>query len=256
MSVEIITPPTNQDESYQFGIDVLTGLLLPNKRISSKYLYDKIGCDLYNQITTLDEYYLTRTETEILKSNQDKILSLFGKQEFNLIELGPGDGSKTHIFLKGLQEKNLAFNYIPIDISKDYIDHLSQNFKKTYPDLAINGIIADYFRGLHWLHSESTLPNVVLFLGSSIGNFSFPEARVFLHSVWNALKPNDILLIGFDLRKDINILMDAYDDKQGVTRALNLNLLNRINRELGGNFNLKKYRHFASYNVSNGAMES
>ena len=256
MSVEIFTPPKVNDESYQFGINVLTGLLEPKKNIASKYFYDETSCALYNKITRLPEYYLTNCENEILKTHKNDIITLYGNQPFNLIELGPGEGNKTEIIIEALLDNKTTFNYIPIDISKNYIHYLSEKFKQKYPGLSISGIISDYFLGLRWLHTESTLPNVVLFLGSSIGNFTFAKARVFFHSLWNALKPNDIVLIGFDLRKDIEVLKKAYDDSQGITRQFNLNLLKRINRELGGNFDINKYRHFASYNVFSGAMES
>lgn len=241
---------------HQFGLDVLMGLLEPRKRINSKYLYDTEGSQLYNEITRLSEYYLTDCELAIFAEHGDTLVEKIATKPFNLIELGPGEGQKTHALMQKLLATNADFQYIPIDISKSCIHNLTTHLNQLIPQLTISGIVAEYFQGLTWLRTTSQSHNVVFFLGSSIGNFNYAEIRVFLHSLWSVLNHNDLVLIGFDLRKDIDILEKAYNDKQGVTAKFNLNLLQRINNELGANFILDNFRHYAPYNVFSGAMES
>jgi len=131
-----------------------------------------------------------------------------------------------------------------------------QSMQKHLPELEVGGIVSDYFAGLKWLNNRYARKNLVLFLGSSIGNFTAAEARFFLKNVWNCLNDGDNLLIGFDLKKDIEVLLGAYNDSKGVTAEFNLNLLHRINRELGGTFDTNKFRHFGTYDVFSGGMES
>ncbi|MDH3252586.1 MAG: L-histidine N(alpha)-methyltransferase, partial [Ignavibacteria bacterium] len=126
----------------------------------------------------------------------------------------------------------------------------------TFPSLEVTGLVTDYFNGLKWLNNRHPRRNLVMFLGSSIGNFTHSEACVFMRNVWNCLNHDDVVLIGFDLKKDIELLLRAYNDSQGVTREFNLNVLHRINSELGGNFDVTKFRHFGTYDVFSGGMES
>jgi L-histidine N-alpha-methyltransferase len=240
----------------EFALDILVGLSETAKTLPSKYFYDEEGSRLFTEITRLDEYYLTACERETLESNKEQIAYHFGSQPFNLIEFGSGDGQKTSLLLQHFLEKQLVFRYVPIDISHsamiDLFDHLGQNF----PELEAEGLVSEYFTGIKWLANHTKRKNLVIFLGSNIGNFSHAQARVFLRNLWSSLKNGDEVLIGFDLKKDIELLLSAYNDSKGVTSRFNLNILKRINRELGGQFDLSKFRHFGTYNVFNGAMES
>jgi uncharacterized SAM-dependent methyltransferase len=151
---------------------------------------------------------------------------------------------------------NLDFQYVPIDISEGAMKGLVESLENQIPEIEVNGLVTDYFNGLKWLNKRSKRKNLVLFMGSSVGNFTHAENTLLLRNIWNCLNHDDVILIGFDLKKDIDMLIRAYNDSQGVTRDFNLNLLERINRELGGNFDVTKFRHFGTYDVFSGAMES
>jgi dimethylhistidine N-methyltransferase len=181
---------------------------------------------------------------------------LLGEDEFNLIELGPGEGIKTQLLIEQFLADSLHFNYIPIDISAEYLHKLLNQFNRLITGLTMTPIHSDYFRGLKWINTNAKRRNLVLFLGSSIGNFDPIAVKVFLSHLHDALQDGDYVLLGFDLRKDIDILLRAYNDSAGLTREFNLNLLKRLNRELGANFKLEKFRHYPTYNVYSGAMES
>jgi L-histidine N-alpha-methyltransferase len=239
-----------------FALDVLIGLSQKPKFLPSKYFYDEEGSKLFQQITELPEYYLTQCESEIFQNKKGAIAGLIGGNEFNLVELGAGDGRKTKILLEQFLKEELDFRYVPIDICEAAVEGLISGLDKHVPQVPIEGLVADYCDGLKWLSTMNGYRNVVLFLGSSIGNFSYSEAREFLYGLWNALEDGDYLLIGFDLKKDIQILERAYNDSQDVTAQFNLNLLHRINRELGGNFDADQFQHYSSYNALSGAMES
>ena len=239
-----------------FARDVLIGLSSNPKRISSKYFYDTEGSRLFQKITDLPEYYLTRCEFEIFEYHKEAIAEILHEESFNLVELGPGDARKTRILLKYFLEEGLDFEYIPIDISESALEGLTASMGVEFPELRVHGLVSEYFNALNWLKNLNHRRNVVLFLGSSIGNFNRDSSRIFLQSLWNCLNPGDYALIGFDLKKDIELLLKAYNDSRGTTREFNLNLLRRINRELCGNFEIDRFRHFASYNVFSGAMES
>lgn len=247
---------STQNETLDFKYDVKTGLEKYNKQILSKYFYDDCGSDLFNQITRHPDYYLTRCEAEILSTYKHEFINLFTPEPFNLVELGPGEAIKTQILLRELLLRKIKFNYIPIDISTKYLKNMLKAFKQQLPEIKLLPLHADYFCGLEWLSKRSKNKNVVLFLGSSIGNFDQPTTEKFLIHLWKSLNKDDYVLLGFDLRKDVNILMRAYDDDEGITSRFNLNLLKRINRELSGNFQLDKFHHYATYNVYSGAMES
>jgi dimethylhistidine N-methyltransferase len=243
-------------EQCAFRNDVLTGLSKSHKEISSKYFYDAKGSDLFNQITRHPDYYLTQCEVEILHSCKYQLANLFGDEEFNLVELGPGEGIKTQILIEAFLEKRLAFSYMPIDISKMYLKKIMDDFNRKLPDLSLSVINSDYFKGLEWLKANSSRRNLVLFLGSSIGNFDLANAENFLVHLWETLNDGDCVFIGFDLKKNIETLIKAYDDTDGITRAFNLNLLQRMNNELGADFDLTQFFHYPTYNVNMGAMES
>jgi len=247
---------TQHDHNTEFMRDVQTGLTMPNKQIQSKYFYDEHGSELFNQITRHADYYLTQCEIEILRTYKRQIAKIVHGEPFNLVELGPGEGIKTQILIEEFLQESLDFIYLPIDISKKYLNMILNNFNARLPTLQLTPLHSDYFRGIEWLSEHSARKNVVLFLGSSIGNFNLTMTEEFLRHLCCSLNQGDYVLLGFDLRKDVDVLMRAYNDSDGITRDFNLNLLQRINRELGANFVLKKFHHYATYNVYTGAMES
>ena len=240
----------------QFALDVLLGLSQSPKSLPSKYMYDAEGDRLFQRIMELPEYYLTQCELNIFENHKDEIADLIGSPCLNLVELGVGDGQKTTVLLNHFLKRGMDFRYVPIDISETAVQGLLGKLDQHSPALHIEGLVAEYFDGLKWLSNMKRERNVVLFLGSNIGNFSHSEARVFLYSLWNALNDGDQLLIGFDLKKDIGQLIMAYNDSQGITSQFNINMLNRINYELGADFNPSRFQYYSSYNVFSGAMES
>jgi len=240
----------------QFVLDVLIGLSQSPKTVPSKYFYDAEGSRLFQVITDLPEYYLTKCESEILENHKEQIAHLLARNSFNLVELGPGDAHKTVVLMEQFLHSNLNFQYVPIDISETAIQQLTKSLDQRFPKLRVHGLVSGYSNGLKWLNRLNGQSNFVVFMGSNIGNFNKPAARVFLQSLWNSLHNDDLVLIGFDLKKDINLMLLAYNDPRGVTAQFNLNLLRRINYELGGNFDLTKFRHYANYDVYSGAMES
>ncbi len=173
-----------------------------------------------------------------------------------MIELGAGDGKKAKVLLKHFLETGMDVTYIPIDISEAAMKNLINKFTKDPIDITIEGIVAEYSEGLKWLSQAEGERNLVLFLGSNIGNAHENEARAFLHELRGVLNPGDYLLIGFDLKKDIDTLNKAYNDSENITAQFHLNLLRRINRELGGNFNPDQFEYYGRYNVLTGAIES
>jgi L-histidine N-alpha-methyltransferase len=240
----------------RFALDVLLGLSSERKFIPSKYFYDDEGSRIFCEIMDLAEYYPTRCEAEILRRHGPEIAELIGEEPFSLIELGAGDGRKTKLVLEACLSRQHSFHYVPIDISEASVATLTGALRQDLPELQVRGLVADYYDGLRWLGREAERRSVVLFLGSNIGNFDGPASRVFLRTLWNVLRPGDLLLIGLDLKKDISLMHAAYNDRKGVTRRFNLNVLDRINRELDADFELQKFQHFAPYNVFTGAMES
>ena len=247
---------TTVSDREKFALDVLVGLSETRKFIPSIYHYDPEGSRLFNEITTLDEYYVTRCEIETLERNKEHIASFLADGPFNVIEFGPGDGSKTKTLIQHLIGKQVDFQYIPIDISVSALEGLIADYSTCFPELDVNGLVADYFSGIKWLNHRYKRRNLILFLGSNIGNFDHGQARLFLRNLWISLNKGDLVLIGFDLKKDIDLLLGAYNDSRGITARFNLNLLRRINRELGGDFDISMFRHFGTYDVFNGAMES
>jgi dimethylhistidine N-methyltransferase len=244
------------NEKDAFALDVLVGLSGQRKSIPSKYFYDARGSELFRQITDLEEYYPTGCEQEIIERYQEEIARYVDYEPFNLVELGAGFSKKTTTLLKHFMDLRLEFQYVPIDISESAMADLVNSLNDGSPGLEVNGLVTDYFNGLKWLNNRHKRKNLVLFLGSSIGNFTHTEACVFMRNVWNCLNHDDVVIIGFDLKKDIDLLLHAYNDSKEVTAEFNLNLLHRINRELGGHFNVGKFRHFGTYDVFSGGMES
>ena len=232
-----------------FADDVLRGLAATPKFLSSKYFYDDEGSRLFQEIMKLPEYYLTRAEFEIFQTQTQEIFKTFTAQNpsFDLIELGAGDGTKTAVLIDFFLKQNTDFNYMPIDISQEAIDFLTEKFRIEFPTLSMNAKTGDYFSILETFKTESDRAKIILFLGSNIGNFSKTQAQDFFSQLRKAMNRNDMLFVGFDLQKDPRVILRAYDDAQGVTAAFNLNLLTRINRELGANFKTEDFSHYAIY---------
>lgn len=247
---------TLHDEKQEFMNDVLIGLSKVNKQIQSKYFYDDRGSELFNQITRHPDYYLTGCELDILDTNKNELSTLMKNETFNLIELGPGEGIKTRLLIDQFIKDKLSFTYFTIDISKKYLRKIIEKFDKQLPNLETIALNSDYLNGIKWLSSNSNKRNFLLFLGSSIGNFDLNSAKEFLGMLRSFLHPGDYVLIGFDLVKDIDVLMKAYNDRDGITREFNLNLLRRMNNDLGANFNIDAFHHYGTYNVYTRAMES
>ena len=242
----------------QFARDVLAGLSASPKKLSSKYFYDQEGDKIFQAIMEMPEYYLTRSEYEILEMNKVDLLELFknGSGRFNLIEFGAGDGFKTKLLLRHFVEQQTNFCYLPVDISANALQQLEKSLKEELPGLNVEPVQGDYFLALGRLKKSTDRRNVVLFLGSNIGNFTEEEAIGFLTKLGENMNRGDFLLTGFDLKKDPEVVRDAYNDKGGITRAFNLNLLKRINRELGGNFNLDGFQHYQMYDPVSGEARS
>lgn len=260
MSGKLLTPHVDTLKSLHESSDifknaVLHGLSQPNKSLPSKFFYDAIGTKIFNQITQHPDYYLTQCELEVLNYCKPFFINLLRNQKFNLIELGPGEGIKSFLLIDYFMKMGLTFSYLPIDISAEYLQKIITFFNYTLPTLELSAVHSDYFSALNHLEINHKR-NLVLFLGSSIGNFSFEETQEFLKQLHDTLNVGDYVLIGFDLRKDVTQLLRAYNDSDGLTTQFNLNLLERINRELGGNFKLNHFRHYPCYNVFTGAMES
>jgi L-histidine N-alpha-methyltransferase len=255
---EVLEAPAGRTVAGGFAGDVLTGLSRPRKSLPSIYFYDETGSRLFQQISELEEYYLTRSERQILETYAGELATQFAGGPFRLVELGAGDGGKTKILLRGFLRAGLQFEYLPVDICEEALVELTGSLHRQIPDreMRVHGIVAEYFDALSLLGRRPAERTVVLFLGSNIGNFEPRQARRFLRSVRRALSPGDRLLIGFDLKKDPEVLTRAYNDARGVTREFNFNLLARINRELGGEFDRKQFCHHGAYNVRLGRMES
>lgn len=244
-------------EISTFAADVEAGLSNYPKRLSSKYFYDAIGDQLFQDIMAMPEYYLTNCEYNIFNQQKSGILKAIGDQPFELIELGAGDGTKTKVLLEHFLAQAADFTYRPIDISGNVLNQLETSCQQQFPDLSVDTVVGDYYSSLDQIQSEKNdRRKVLLFLGGNIGNFPLPEAEKFILKLAKSLSPGDLLLTGFDLKKDPHIIQQAYDDPAGITAAFNLNLLRRINCELGGDFDLDKFIHWETYNPVNGEARS
>lgn len=239
-----------------FAKDVLKGLSGHPKSLPSKYFYDEQGDKLFQQIMHMPEYYLTDSEYEILDRYQRELLEIFGKEHFELIELGAGDGWKTKLLLEYFVAQEADFSYCPIDISTHVLAALEADVQRRWPNLDLQPLPGDYFKMLDVMRSKSSHRKVVLFMGANIGNLEVHAAQKFLQELQLHMDPGDLLVIGFDLKKDPQVILDAYNDAAGLTAAFNLNLLRRINRELGANFQLDKFKHWESYDPCSGAARS
>ena len=236
-------------------MDVLTGLSAQPKCISAKYFYDDIGSELFQKISQHPDYYPTKTEFSIFQEAAAIIPQIVNTPEIDIIELGAGDGHKSKLLIDGFLQYGCRVNFYPIDISEKAMHLLGKNLLNS-ANLDIHGIIADYFTGLNHLKKISDNPKLVLFLGSNIGNFNHQQSAEFLKRLWLSLNESDHVLIGYDLKKETQILNKAYNDSDGLTKAFNLNLLSRMNKALGADFDVSKFEHYGFYNPTHGAMES
>lgn len=248
----------SETKQNTFAEDVLEGLSADPKYLSSKYFYDDEGSRLFQEIMKLPEYYLTRSEHEILSDQTDAIFEAFeaGQTDFDLIELGAGDGLKTAVLVAHLLKQDSNFRFIPIDISSEALSVLTEKFSDKFPALEIHSEQGDYFKTLKTFSEKSDKKKIILFLGSNIGNFSEEQALAFFKDLRRVMNPQDLLFIGFDLHKNPKTILNAYDDSQGVTAKFNLNLLKRINRELDADFNVEEFSHYASYHPLERAARS
>ena len=222
------------------------------KTLSPKYFYDEIGSDLFAKICSLEEYYPTRTETAILKEHSNEIAAAIGAGTI-LIEYGAGSLEKVRILLDVLSS---LVAFVPIDISHSYLISAADNLRQSYPNLNIKPVIADFSGNFDLPKlSSSEARHIAFFPGSTIGNFDPCPARDFLTSIANTVGQGGGLLIGIDLQKDVSKLISAYDDAAGVTAKFNKNILTRINRELGGNFNLELFSHKVIYDAAYARIE-
>ncbi len=238
----------------EFASDVLAGLGGAKKFIPFRYFYDKAGSGLFEQICLQPEYYPTRTEAAILEKCAPEIAELANNGSgISVIELGSGSSVKTRILLGQLAAKESKICYFPIDISQSILQETAAKLRAEFPGIGVVGIPRDYREGMALaskvMDGNKAIPQrkLVLFLGSSIGNFEPGDAASFLKMMRESMGPGDLLLAGFDLHKDKRILDAAYNDRQGVTAKFNLNLLKRINAELQGQFDLEKFEHRAFY---------
>ena len=241
-------------ERADFAGDVRAGLTARPRRLPCLYFYDERGSRLFEEICELPEYYLTRTERALLQAHADELAAGLGGP-VDLVDLGSGNSGKTRLVIEALLRRQGRLRFIPVDISSSMLRDSSLALVETYPGLEVLAVAGEYHDGLDYLEAEGGPPRLVLWLGSNVGNFTPAEAVDFLRRLGGAMRPGDALLIGIDLRKDPAILVAAYDDAGGVTARFNLNLLARVNRELGGRFDLDAFAHEARWNEAEGRME-
>lgn len=237
-----------------FAKEVDAGLDAPKKSLPSRYFYDKKGDEIFVRIMNMPEYYLTDAELEIFNCQTPELIKSFGMngEHFEVVELGAGDGVKVVKLLKQLVGHN--FTYTPIDISINAIEKLKNRLLGEIPGLDFEGQQGEYFDVLDSLKAVGK--KVILFLGSNIGNLTDSRAHEFMVKISESMNSHDKLLIGFDLKKNPAVIKNAYNDPHGYTRDFNLNLLCRINRELGGDFIIHKFKHSPEYNSDTGAALS
>lgn len=227
------------------------------KNLPSWLFYDETGDKLFQKIMRMPEYYPTQCEYDILQAYKDELLRYFSfsTKSFRLIELGAGDGLKTEILLKHFTAQQTQFTYLPIDVSANALNLLTSRLRSMLPDLRIQAVNKTYDDALAELRDHEER-KIILFMGANIGNFTVEEASQFLKKLVLHLSGNDMLLIGFDLKKDPRIILEAYDDSHGLTKQFNLNVLTRLNREMGAEFILENFSHYPYYDPETGATKS
>ena len=247
--LEIVSRQTRQLEAFR--ADVLLGLSGGQKTLPCRWLYDDRGCELFEEITRLDEYYPTRTETAILRDHAREIADFCGEDAV-LLEYGAGAGIKTEILIGALDSPRL---YVPIDIAGDFLDVTVMRMRQRFPDLETLPVVADFTSDFDIPRGVPRGRRSAFFPGSTVGNLDPREAKRFLSRVRGHVGWRGTAIIGVDLKKDVGTLLAAYDDREGITAAFNLNLLTRINRELGGDFSPECFAHEARWNEAESAIE-
>lgn len=250
--IRFIEAPHRQ-RTIPFCEAVAEGLCAPRKRLPCRFFYDAAGSRLFERICQLPEYYLTRTEYALLERYAPQILAVAG-EDLTIVEFGSGNASKTRLLLDAALERQRHLHYIPIDISADFLRDTVHALLDEYQGLTVTALAAEYADGIDALPAEDG-PRLILFLGSNIGNFTHDEAIDFLAHLRRRMQPQDRLLLGVDLLKARPILETAYNDREGVTAQFNKNILARINRELGANFDLQAFDHAAPFIESRSRIE-
>lgn len=243
------------------GSEVFRGLATRPRTLSPWLFYDQEGSRLFEQITELDEYYVTRTERGIFQANADAIIAAASaptphglEREVTVIELGAGTATKTGLLLQATVRRQKTVIYCALDVSESALREARHNLTSAIPGVVFESRVADYTQGLGDLPADGTR-RLVLYIGSNLGNFEPAQGRELLRDIRKQLTPGDMLLLGVDLVKDIPTIIAAYDDARGVTAAFNRNVLARINRELGANFDLMKFRHKVCWNGEHSRIE-
>jgi L-histidine N-alpha-methyltransferase len=246
------TPPyTVRPSRQQMVRDVREGLTGSPKQLSPKYFYDERGSELFEEITLLPEYYLTGAERLLLEQKIHDIIA--GVRPCSLVELGAGSATKTHIILDEMRANGCAECYVPVDVSGDFLEAATLQLRAEYPDVLITPVISDITEPFELPAAAS--PTLIAFLGSTIGNFSREQAISLLSHIASEMGPADRFLLGADLIKDPEIINRAYNDSKGVTAAFNLNILERLNRELNANFPVSDFEHRAFYSSEQHRVE-
>ncbi|MEO6681745.1 MAG: L-histidine N(alpha)-methyltransferase [Ginsengibacter sp.] len=242
----------------QFLEDVIKGLNSSPKYLDSKYFYDKKGDELFQEIMACPEYYPTKSEMEVFALQKDKIADVVLSQGsiFDYVGFGPGDAVKSTHLLKELWRRKGLEYFFPIDISENIISYLQKAIPEKIPGLKVHGLQGEYLNMLPKTNAVSNHKRLIGFLGGNIGNFKFDEMPSFLKELNHQLRQGDMVLIGFDLKKNPYQILAAYNDKGGITSRFNLNLLTRINRELGADFEVDSFQHYNSYDPDTGACKS
>jgi len=258
LSLQTLLSKTPIPKTNRFYQDVIAGLKATPKHLNSKYFYDANGDKLFQELMNCEEYYPTDCELEIFTEQTAALCKAMMADgiPFDLIELGAGDATKSTFLLQYLFEQKAGFTYLPIDISANVISYLNITLPVTLPGLQMTGLNGEYFDMLKKAAAISKRRKVVLFLGSNIGNMPVPQAEGFCQEMRKHLLPGDMVLIGVDLKKNPKTILAAYNDKEGITKRFNLNLLQRINRELNADFDTAKFDHYPIYDPETGACKS
>jgi dimethylhistidine N-methyltransferase len=243
-----------EERSAAFARAVVAGLTASPKTLPCCFFYDRLGSRLFEAICELPEYYLTRAEEAILRAHVEEIAALFPRPT-ELIELGSGNAAKTRLLIEAFLRRHTLRRYVPLDICRGVLEETALGLVRDYLALNVLAIAGEYRAALEHLRAAAAPGKLVLWLGSNVGNLERPEAGRFLGEIRAWLAPGDGVLVGIDLRKDRATLEAAYDDACGVTAAFNRNLLARVNRELGGHFDVRTFQHRARYDAAAGRVE-
>lgn len=249
---------TRKKLSFSVADAVKEGLTQKEKSLPSWLFYDAEGDRLFQEIMKMPTYYLTNSEYDIFQKYKNEILTILSAEAegFNLIEFGAGDGLKTEILLKHFVDEATNFTYKPVDISANVLNLLQERMRKSIPDLDITTINEEYFSALDSLNEARKNPMVVLFMGGNIGNFELEDAQLFVNQITDKLRAGDRIIMGFDMKKDPEMILAAYNDEGGITRQFNMNLLTRLNNELEADFDLANFKHYPCYDPQTGTTKS